>query len=434
MSIIKIKRGLKTNLPTLEIGELGYCTDTKELFIGTLVGNEIIFDASGNYTTLRAGATTKTDVGLANVTNDAQVTAVSGIGAISSSGGLTPTIGIATGFTVPTTTQKTNYDSAFSHISLTNNPHNVTATQVGLSNVTNESKTTMFTNPTFTGNVTIPTPVNATDAATKLYVDEAAEGLRTRPSVRAATTTNLAAIYDNGPNNDGIGATLTADTDRVFTNIDGVTTWAITTPRQGVLVKNQTNAAHNGRYILDDLGEAGVSPWVLKRCPLCDESDEIPGSYTFVLDGTINKGTGWVQVVNDPDTFTVGTDTINIFQFSGAGTYTAGTGLTLTGTVFAIDNTVLTTTNLLTAGDNSVGTIKYNALTTLAGQFDGGTTSPVNTTRLNYNGHFHATRFFGGIDFVTTAPTLDNTEGVKIAILATEPVTKYTGWLYFIEG
>lgn len=40
-----------------------------------------------------------------------------------------------------------------SHISSTSNPHGVTATQVGLGNVTNESKATMFTSPTFTGTV-----------------------------------------------------------------------------------------------------------------------------------------------------------------------------------------------------------------------------------------------------------------------------------------
>lgn len=39
---IKIKRGLKNNLPALEIGEMGYCTDTNELFIGTNEGNVLI--------------------------------------------------------------------------------------------------------------------------------------------------------------------------------------------------------------------------------------------------------------------------------------------------------------------------------------------------------------------------------------------------------
>jgi hypothetical protein len=188
---------------------------------------------------------------------------------------------------------------------------------------------------TLTGALTLHAdPTQALHAASKQYVDEVAEGLRAKPAARAATTTNLATIYDNGTA--GVGATLTADTNRVFTTLDGVTGWAITTPPMGVLVKNQTNSAHNGRYNLTSLGEVGVSPWVLTRCGLCDEADEIPGAYTFVQNGTVNGGTGWVQTVADPDTFVVGTDAIIVAQFSGAGTYTAGTGLTLTGNQFAM--------------------------------------------------------------------------------------------------
>ncbi len=41
-----------------------------------------------------------------------------------------------------------------SHISSTSNPHSTTAAQVGLGNVTNESKATMFTSPTFTSGTT----------------------------------------------------------------------------------------------------------------------------------------------------------------------------------------------------------------------------------------------------------------------------------------
>ena len=39
---IKIKRGLKANLPTLAVGEQAYCTDTNELFIGTDTGNVLV--------------------------------------------------------------------------------------------------------------------------------------------------------------------------------------------------------------------------------------------------------------------------------------------------------------------------------------------------------------------------------------------------------
>ncbi len=46
--------------------------------------------------------------------------------------------------------------TAIAHSTNYSNPHSVTATQVGLGNVTNESKATMFSSPTFTGTVTMP--------------------------------------------------------------------------------------------------------------------------------------------------------------------------------------------------------------------------------------------------------------------------------------
>lgn len=48
-----------------------------------------------------------------------------------------------------------------------------------------------------------------------------------------------------------------------------------------------------------------------------------------------------------------------------------------------------------TAGDADTTYIKYNGTTKTAGQFDGGSTDPDNTTRLNYDGHFYATKFYG---------------------------------------
>lgn len=40
--ILKLRRGLKAALPTLQEGELAFCTDTKELFIGTSSGNQLV--------------------------------------------------------------------------------------------------------------------------------------------------------------------------------------------------------------------------------------------------------------------------------------------------------------------------------------------------------------------------------------------------------
>ena len=39
---IQVRRGLRANLPILSVGELGFCTDTKELFIGSDSGNVAI--------------------------------------------------------------------------------------------------------------------------------------------------------------------------------------------------------------------------------------------------------------------------------------------------------------------------------------------------------------------------------------------------------
>lgn len=39
-----------------------------------------------------------------------------------------------------------------------------------------------------------------------------------------------------------------------------------------------------------------------------------------------------------------------------------------------------------------------------------------------------------GVDYLTTAPTADNTNGIKIVVLSAEPATKYAGYLYLITA
>jgi hypothetical protein len=214
-------------------------------------------------------------------------------------------------------------------------------------------------------------PTSALHAATKQYVDEVAEGLRAKPAAKAATTANLSATYNNGTS--GVGATLTSTTNGAFPTLDGVSSWAVTSPPMGVLVKNQSNAAQNGRYNLTTLGD-GSAPWVLTRCGLCDTSSEIPGSYIFVTDGTLYADTGWVMSVSDPSTFTIGTDPINVIQFSGAGTYTAGSGLALNGTEFSN-----------TAPDQTV-TLTQGGATTISGTYPNFTITSTDTTYSAGNG------------------------------------------------
>ncbi|MGO4498798.1 phage tail protein [Paenibacillus sp. 2RAB27] len=43
--LIQIRRGAESNIGTLAVGELGYCEDTKKLYIGTATGNALLVAA-----------------------------------------------------------------------------------------------------------------------------------------------------------------------------------------------------------------------------------------------------------------------------------------------------------------------------------------------------------------------------------------------------
>ena len=177
------------------------------------------------------------------------------------------------------------------------------------------------------------TPTDSTDATTKAYVDAITEGLHIHAAVVAATTTNVALATDleNG------------DT------LDGVT---LATGNR-ILVKNQTTTSENGIYVVQASGQPS-------RATDFDTAAEVDsGDFVFVYSGTVNGSTGWVQT-NQPAT--IGTDPIVFTQFSGAGTYTAGNGLTLTGTVFSINTG--TTADLSTSQSLSNKTLESATATT----------------------------------------------------------------------
>jgi hypothetical protein len=175
-------------------------------------------------------------------------------------------------------------------------------------------------------------PVSALQLATKQYVDNVAQGLDPKASVRNASTTAYTVTYNNGAS--GVGATLTNTGALAAFAADGVTN----TVGDRVLIKNQAAAAQNGIYTVTTAGSVSVA-WVLTRATDMDVWAEVPSSFTFVEEGTTQADTGWVTTANAGGT--MGTTAINWVQFSGAGTYTAGTGLTLTGSVFSITNTAV---------------------------------------------------------------------------------------------
>ncbi len=174
----------------------------------------------------------------------------------------------------------------------------------------------------------IGTPVQATDAVTKAYVDGVKQALDIKDSVRIATTANLSTAYNNGTS--GVGATLTADGNGAVT-IDSV---ALTSGDR-VLVKDQTTGTQNGIYSVTTVGD-GSNPYVLTRATDADSSAEVTGGmFTFVEEGSAADA-GFV-LSNVTGSATIGTTTLTMTQFSGAGSVTAGNGLSKSGNTLSVN-------------------------------------------------------------------------------------------------
>jgi hypothetical protein len=177
-------------------------------------------------------------------------------------------------------------------------------------------------------------PTNAQDAATKNYVDSVAQGLDPKQSVIIATTTSI---------------TLSG-----LQTIDGYT---LLVAGDRVLVKNQVTNSQNGIYL------ASAGAWT--RALDMNAWAEVPNAFVFVERGTVNADTGWVCTANPGGT--LDTTAITWAQFSGAGTYTAGTGLTLTGNAFSITNTAVTADAYGSASSVATFTVNAQGQLTLAG-------------------------------------------------------------------
>lgn len=151
--------------------------------------------------------------------------------------------------------------------------------------------------------VNLADPSAAADAATKQYVDNVARGLSWKAPARAASTANVTLASP--------GATL-----------DGVTLAA----GDRLLLKHQTAAAQNGLYVWTASGTA------LNRAADADTAGElVPGAAVSVTEGTVNADKVFL-VVSDA-AIVIGTTPQTWGQLGGAGAYSAGNGIGISGAV-----------------------------------------------------------------------------------------------------
>jgi len=187
----------------------------------------------------------------------------------------------------------------------------------------------------FTGQVAT-SPSADTDIANKAYVDSVAQGLDVKASCVYATTNNITLS----------GLAVQAGGD-----------WASTlTAGDRILVKNQTSQAQNGIYA------ASASGWT--RTLDMNNWAEVPGAFTFIEDGATLASTGWVTTAARIGTIDV--TAMPWSQFSGTGSYLAGTGLTLTGNTFSITNTAVTAAAYGSASQVATFTVNGQGQLTLA--------------------------------------------------------------------
>lgn len=183
---------------------------------------------------------------------------------------------------------------------------------------------TFTTAPTISGSV-----VNATDAATKAYVDASAAGLSIKLTVQAASTAALSPgnTYANGTL--GVGATLTATGNGTLT-VDG----HLVALNDRILVKNEAAPANNGIYLCTTAGTVSV-PYVLTRSTDMDTAAQVPGAFTFVVAGTANVGNSYTVAAGGP--YTVGTTAIVWTLFSTPIAVTSGnSGISVTGSAVSL--------------------------------------------------------------------------------------------------
>jgi hypothetical protein len=210
-------------------------------------------------------------------------------------------------------------------------------------------------------------PVGNIDLCNKTYVDAAIVGLSWKQPVRAATTANIT-----------LSGAQTIDTVPV---VDG----------DRVLVKDQSTQADNGIYIVG-------TPWT--RSPDADTYDEMVSAMVFVESGGLAGAAFYCPIQPGG---TLGVTAITWSNFSVAGTYFAGTGLSLAANTFSITNTTVAAGSY--GSGSAVGTFTVNAQGQLTAAAD--TNIAIAATQIT-SGTIDSARLSGTYSGITGVGTLTN--------------------------
>ena len=331
--------------------------------------NKTMSGASNTFTNIPNGALSNSTIsGVALGSNLNALTIGTGLTGTSYNGSGAVTIGIdSTVVTLTGTQTLTGKSMSGSTNTFTNIPNGALSnSQITLGTTNIALGGTSLTPAGLTSVTVTQNPVAALDLATKQYVDTlVSSGITFHAPVKYEVPSgNLTATYNNGAA--GVGATLTNAGALVAFTPDGT----VASVADRILIYNQTNQAENGVYVVTTVGSGSVA-WVLTRASDADTyALKSPnglgeGDAFFITSGA--TGAGETYVCNTVGVITFGTTAITFAQISAAQIYSAGTGLTLTGTQFSISNTAVTAGAYGSATQVGTFTVNAQGQLTLAG-------------------------------------------------------------------
>jgi len=209
-------------------------------------------------------------------------------------------------------------------------------TNLGLGTIsTQASNSVSITGGSISG---LSLPTADTEASSKLYVDNAIAGMRTRIITKVATTGNV--NLTNGLEN--------GDT------IDGITLQT----GDKILVRSNTDATENGIYISPSSGSAS-------RDTNYNTVEELAGQMIVVQQGSTNADK--IFLCTTDNSGSIGSVDIVFSQVTPANQGTVqSVGITQSGSEFTIGNTPITSTGNITLNVNRISATKIGANTNIS--------------------------------------------------------------------